>query len=83
MRPRADGQRQGQIKEPEAASAPLWMMCLEALATQRSARVQGAEWNGCGKADIGDRDEIRFDPDQGRWCRPCAGKPGNIGRTHA
>jgi hypothetical protein len=36
-------------------SAPLWMICLKALAAQRSARVQGAECNGCGKADIGDR----------------------------
>jgi len=51
MRPRADGQRQGQIKEPEAASAPLRMMSLEALAAQRSVRVQGAEGNGFGKAD--------------------------------
>src|SRR5271157_1902605 len=34
----------------------LWMMCLKVLATQRSARVQGAECNGCGKADIGNRE---------------------------
>jgi len=32
------------------------MMCLKALATQRSAWVQGAVCNGCGKADMGDRE---------------------------
>ncbi len=32
------------------------MMRLKALATLRSAWVQGAVCNGCGKADMGDRE---------------------------
>ncbi len=83
MRPRADGQRQGQIKEPEAASAPSWMMCLKALTTRRSVQVQGAECNGCGKTDIGDRERPGSMLTRADGVRPCAGKPGNIGRSLA
>ena len=84
MRPRADGQRQGQIKEPEATSAPLRMMNLEALAAQRSVRVQGAEGNGFGKADAlttGMRSGSVLT--RCRWWRPRAGELGQIRRSLA
>ena len=51
MRPRADGQRQGQIKEPEATSAPLRMMSFGSVGGPAIREGSGRAGNGCGKAD--------------------------------
>ena len=84
MRPRADGQRQGQIKEPEATSTPLRMMSFRSVGDpairEGSGRGRERVWQG---RRIDDWDEIRFRPDQGRWWHPRAGKLGQIRRSLA
>ncbi len=56
MRPRADGQRQGQIKEPEAASAAFVVDVPESFGYPAIRAGSGRGMQRCGKADIGDRE---------------------------
>ncbi len=84
MRPRADGQRQGQIQGTGGhirAFADDELGSVGGPAIRKgSGRGRERVWQG---RRIDDRDEIRFRPDQGGWWRPRAGELGQIRRSLA